>query len=311
MNVRRVLSGIKPTGASMHLGNECGMNLGQLSADDFLMIADFHALTNPNAQVREWAYTITAELMTLGCAGCVYRQSDVPETFELYWILSNMIGKGHMDRMHAYKAAAGEDVNMGVYTYGILMAADILGVQATHVTVGQDQKQHLELAQILAARLSERYGDGFVYPEAVITGVQDSRESLLGVDGRKMSKSYNNMIPAICTLEELRRCVYKIKTDSTGPSDPKQPETLHAIYKAFATPDRVAELEGLYRSGISWKRVKDMLVECIWEEIEGRHERFMHFNQNRHLVEAEWHRSAVRVKEIVSGTVETIKCKMP
>jgi tryptophanyl-tRNA synthetase len=302
----RILSGIKPTGSQLHLGNEFGMNLRDSSSYDLMMIADLHALTNPDAQVNEWSYTLTAELMCLGYNGCLYRQSDIPEICELSWILSNLINKGYMDRMHAFKAAVG-DVQMGLYTYAILMAADVLAVQATHVVVGQDQKQHLELTQILARRVVERYKlADFVYPEVKIL----STIPLPGTDGRKMSKSYGNTIPAICTPEEFKERVYKIATNSLGPNTPKKPDTLYQIYAAFSTPAEAQELLAKYQQGISWKSVKDIVVEHLAKRSAGLHEKYTTLIQDKSLIERKWAESATRVREIARGVIEVIKSRM-
>jgi tryptophanyl-tRNA synthetase len=257
------LTGIKPTGSAMHLGNEIGMGISEIKPHDLVFIADAHALTGANkSDVGKWSIELTKQLITLGCKGYIYRQSDIPEIFQLTWLLSHLVRVGQMNRMHAFKANNG-DVTIGLYTYPILMAADILLSGARYIRVGQDQLQHLEVARILAERAKREYGFTLELPQPLLTG----DESVPGLDGRKMSKSYKNTIPCICTREELIRLIASIKTDSTPADLPKKHETLFHLYSTFGSPSEIAELDQKYQGGVSWKEVKDIVSKKLWEHI--------------------------------------------
>jgi tryptophanyl-tRNA synthetase len=250
------LSGIKPTG-TLHLGNYLGMirpalELAGRCDRSFYFIADYHALNtvrDPDA-LRSQTLDIAASLLVLGLdpeRTLLYRQSDVPETFELATVLAAITPKGAMNRAHAYKAAvaenqragrqADEGVNMGLYTYPILMAADILLMQADLVPVGKDQGQHVEIARDLAEAFNGHFGQVLRPPAAAI---DETVETIPGLDGRKMSKSYGNVIPLFDSQGEVRRLVARIKTDSRRPEEQKDPATclLFGLYRQFATPRR-------------------------------------------------------------------------
>ena len=201
-----------------------------------------------------------------------YRQSDVPEILELTWILTCLTSKGLMNRAHAYKAAIDENlreneeqdkgVNMGLYCYPVLMAADILMFNTHKVPVGRDQIQHIEMARDIAQRFNHQYKEIFTLPEAY---VEERVAALSGLDGRKMSKSYNNTIPLFCEEKQLRKLIMKIKTDSSDPDEPKDPETstLFHIYQAFATPEQTAEIRERYARGIGWGEMKAILFDLV------------------------------------------------
>jgi tryptophanyl-tRNA synthetase len=202
-----------------------------------------------------------------------YRQSDIPEIPELTWILTCLTAKGLMNRAHAYKAGVQENeaagtkdpdqgITMGLFSYPILMAADILMFNAAKVPVGKDQVQHLEMTRDIAARFNHVYERLFVLPEVV---VDENTAVLAGLDGRKMSKSYNNYIPLFDTQKRLRKMIMKIQTNSLGPDEPKDPETctLFSIYRAFATPPEINAMIERYRQGIAWGVMKQELFEYI------------------------------------------------
>lgn len=273
MSKEIVLTGIKPTG-KVHLGNYIGaikpalQLAGASDCTALYFIADYHGLTfiQDRDEFRNLSHGIAATWLALGLDPervVFYRQSDVPEIFELHWILSCLTSKGLMNRAHAYKAIheqniqAGVDadtgVNMGLYTYPVLMAADILLFQSDKVPVGKDQIQHVEIARDIAEGFNRIYGDTFKLPDY---RVDENTSVIPGLDGRKMSKSYNNTIPLFETPEKLKKLISKIKTDSTPPQEPKDPDTsnIFLLYKEFAAPAQVQDFRKQYLSGISWGR---------------------------------------------------------
>ncbi|PSR21631.1 MAG: tryptophan--tRNA ligase [Sulfobacillus acidophilus] len=275
-----VLTGIKPTGMP-HLGNWVGairptVELSrQAERQGFFFIADYHALTGlkDGKQLRRFTYSVAAAWIALGLDPdriILYRQSDIPEVFELSWILACFSPKGLMNRAHAYKAQvqknqeSGESdldsgVNMGLYTYPILMAADILVMGTHRVPVGSDQQQHVEIARDLAQYFNRQYGrDIFTLPEALI----DPASAVLpGIDGRKMSKSYKNYIPLFDAPDAIKKLIMRIETDSSQPGDPKDPDssTIFQLYRVLANPAQTESLARAYASGIAWKDAKEEL----------------------------------------------------
>jgi tryptophanyl-tRNA synthetase len=282
MNI--VLTGIKPTG-TLHIGNYVGAIRPAIAASvrpgmqSYFFMADYHALGGDADLVARTTLEIAASWLALGLdPGKVvfYRQSDVPEILELTWILTSMTAKGLMNRAHAYKAAtdanvaAGADpdqaIMMNLYSYPILMAADILMFKATKVPVGRDQKQHVEMARDIAQRFNHHYGETFVLPDVEI---RDEVATLVGLDGRKMSKSYGNVIPLFTDAKALRKLVMKIKTNSLEPGQPKdtQDSALYEIYRAFATAEETAAVRERYAAGIGWGDMKQLLFERIDAEL--------------------------------------------
>lgn len=277
------LTGITTTGTP-HLGNYVGAIRPCIEAsrspntNGFFFLADYHSLIkcqDPD-RIRRSTREVAAAWLALGLdpeQTIFYRQSDIPEILELTWILTCLTAKGLMNRAHAYKAAVAENIDagkkdpdkgvtMGLFNYPILMAADILMFNAHKVPVGQDQVQHLEMTRDIAKRFNHFYGEHFVLPEAVI----NTRASvLLGLDGRKMSKSYDNTIPLFAPEKKLRKLIMKIKTDSSGPQDPKDPDncTLFGIYQAFASPDEIETMRRRYAQGIGWGEMKQELFEYL------------------------------------------------
>jgi tryptophanyl-tRNA synthetase len=293
MSQRTVLTGITTSGTP-HLGNYVGAIKPaiQASRDDnvssYLFLADFHALIKCNEPelTQRSTLEIAATWLALGLdPGRVvfYRQSDVPEIAELTWILTCTAAKGLMNRAHAYKAAvqanveAGEDpdyaITMGLFSYPILMAADILMFKAHEVPVGRDQVQHIEMARDIAQRFNHHFGDTFVLPAAV---VDDDVAVLPGQDGRKMSKSYNNTIPLWLAEKKLRKSIMKIVTNSLEPGESKDPDdsSLYTIYSAFANPDQRAEMRQAYLDGIAWGEAKQRAFELINAELAPARERY-------------------------------------
>jgi tryptophanyl-tRNA synthetase len=280
-----VLTGIKPTG-QLHIGNYVGaMKPAVISSRDasstpYFFIADYHAIGGDADSVARSTLEITASWLAVGLDPnrvMLYRQSDIPEIPELTWILHTMTAKGLMNRAHAYKAAVAENeatpgrdpdqaVMMNLYSYPILMAADILMFKAAKVPVGRDQKQHVEMARDIAQRFNHHFGETFVLPEAAIG---DNIATLPGLDGRKMSKSYGNVIPLFAAEKPLRKLIMKIKTNSLEPGQPKDTSdsALYDIYRAFASDDETAAVRARYAEGIGWGDMKQLLFERINAEI--------------------------------------------
>ena len=276
---KRILTGVKPTG-DLHLGNWVGAmrpSLEQSQAkgtESFLFIADYHALTTlpPRGEIAQHTLKVAAAWLAMGLDPdkiTFYRQSRVPQTFELAWILTCVTPKGLMNRAHAYKAltdknkSKGHDddigIYMGLYNYPILMAADILLFQATHVPVGRDQIQHVEIARDLALKFNQSYGNVFTLPQSDLKNTP----TLQGLDGQKMSKSYHNTIPLFAAPDVLKKLIFKIKTNSLPPDAPKDPDdcTLFSMYAAIASGEEKETLEARYQEGIGWGDVKTLVFE--------------------------------------------------
>jgi len=283
MSKQRVLTGITTTGTP-HLGNYVGAIRPAIQASQsanvqsFYFLADFHALIkcqDPDL-VHQSTREIAATWLALGLDtdnAIFYRQSDVPEIPELCWTLTCMAAKGLMNRAHAYKASvdanleAGDDpdfgITMGLYSYPILMAADILMFNANKVPVGRDQIQHIEMARDIAARFNHHYGEHFVLPEAQ---VDDNVNAVLqGLDGRKMSKSYGNTIPLFLPEKQLKKSINKILTNLLEPGQAKDPDTspVFQIWQAFATPEQTSQMRQQFAEGVAWGEAKRQLFELI------------------------------------------------
>lgn len=281
-----ILTGIKPTGMP-HLGNYIGaiqpaLELAQNpSITSCLFVADYHSLTTiHNAQtLNQMIHQVSAAWLACGLnpkKTTIYRQSDIPELFELNWILSCMTPKGLMNRGHSYKALvqanrlAGRKneesgVNMGVYNYPILMSADILLFSADEVPVSEDQKQHIEMARDIALKFNHTFKTQILKPPKSLV----KTKLLPGLDGEKMSKSKENHIPLFCSSKDLRKAIMKIKTDSSDPDAPKNPEEsiIFSIYKAFASKQQTEELRDKYRKGIGWGEAKQLLYLLLEEHL--------------------------------------------
>ncbi len=289
----RVLTGITTTGTP-HLGNYVGAIRPTVQAsrdpstDGFYFLADYHALIKCDdpARIQRSTMEIAASWIAAGLdldKVTFYRQSDIPEIPELTWLLTCVTGKGLLNRAHAYKAAldknqeAGKDpdadVSAGLFMYPVLMGADILMFKAHKVPVGRDQIQHIEMARDMASSFNHLYGEHFVLPEAV---VEASVALLPGLDGRKMSKSYDNTIPLFAPSAQLRKLIMGILTDSKAPGEPKATEgsALFQIYQAFASAEETAALAQAYAEGIAWGDAKQMLFERIEREVAPMREKY-------------------------------------
>ena len=311
----RFLTGITTTGTP-HLGNYVGAFRPAVEAsrragtENFYFLADYHALIKCDepARVQRSTLEIAACWLAVGLDPervLFYRQSDIPEIPELTWLLTCVTGKGLLNRAHAYKAAvdkntaAGNDpdveVSAGLFMYPVLMAADILLFKAHKIPVGRDQVQHVEMARDIANSFNHLYGDLLVPPEAQI----DETVALLpGVDGRKMSKSYDNHIPLFAPREQLRKLIGGIVTDSRAPGEPKQTEgsALFQIYEAFASAEETQKLRQAYADGISWSDAKQVLFERIDREIGPMRERYEALVNDPAQIEAILRRGAERAR---------------
>ena len=290
---QRFLTGITTTGTP-HLGNFVGSIRPSVAASrlpgvqSFYFLADYHALIKCDdaARIQRSTLEIAASWLAAGLDPervMFYRQSDIPESPELTWLLTCVTGKGLLNRAHAYKAAVDKnetaghdpdaDVSAGLFMYPVLMGADILMFKAHKVPVGRDQIQHIEMARDMAQRFNHLYGDHFVLPEAAI---EESVALLPGLDGRKMSKSYDNTIPLFTPPDQLRKLIAGIVTDSRAPGGAKEVEgsALFQIYQAFAGAPETAALRQAYADGIAWSDAKQRLFERIDQEVAPMRERY-------------------------------------
>lgn len=282
----RILTGITTTGTP-HLGNYAGairpaiLASQDANADSFYFLADYHALIKCDdpQRIQRSRMEIAATWLAGGLdvnRVTFYRQSDIPEIPELTWLLTCVTGKGVLNRAHAYKAAVDKnnaagtdpdaDVTAGLFMYPVLMGADILMFKAHQVPVGRDQIQHIEMARDMAQRFNHLYGDHLVLPEAA---VEASVALLPGLDGRKMSKSYDNTIPLFTPREQLRKLIAGLVTDSRAPGEPKDVEgsALFQMYQAFASVDETAAMRQAYADGIAWGDAKQVLFERIDRDV--------------------------------------------
>ncbi|MBP6749972.1 MAG: tryptophan--tRNA ligase [Xanthomonadaceae bacterium] len=295
MTVTRVLTGITTSGIP-HLGNYVGAIRPTVAASrmpgtqNFYFLADMHALIKVQdpAKVQRSTLDIAASWLACGLEPdndrvWFYRQSEIVEIPELTWFLTCVAGKGILNRAHAYKAAVdknraeGQDddfgITAGLFMYPVLMAADILVFNAHKVPVGRDQVQHIEMARDFAQRFNHLYGDHLVLPEAA---VEEHVATLPGLDGRKMSKSYDNTIPLFCSREQLKKLIFSIVTDSRAPGEAKDTEgsALFQLYQAFASAEETAAMREAYAQGIGWGDAKQKLFERIDAELSPMRERY-------------------------------------
>lgn len=324
MNNKKILTGITTTGTP-HLGNYVGAIRPAIDSskdkehDSFFFLADYHALIKSKDRegLRQSCLEIAATWIASGLdvdQTYFYRQSDIPEILELNWILSNFTAKGLMNRAHAYKAAVDDNekadpdkgITMGLFSYPVLMAADILMFKATHVPVGQDQVQHIEMTRDIAQRFNHHHGEIFVIPEGVI----DKESSVLpGLDGRKMSKSYGNIIPLFCDSKTLRKHVMKIKTNSLEPGEPKSSEDclLFDIYKSFASDSQISSMKRDLEDGISWGDAKNQLYELLDEQLSTHRLRYDELMSDPSYLDKVLQEGAERAREVANLNLNEIK----
>lgn len=323
---RIILTGIKPTGTP-HIGNYFGaiepaLRRASEYSEAFFFIADYHALNSvqDGQTMKELTRNLAATWIAAGLDPSkvhFYRQSDIPEEFELVTILNNFIPKGWMNKMHAYKAAmdknreAGKpddhDINMGLYVYPILMAVDIIIFNATDVPVGRDQIQHIEIARDIALRFNKQFNeDVFVLPEHV---VEDGIAELPGIDGRKMSKSYNNTIPLFAGREAWEQAVRKIVTDSIDHTDETIRETvLFKIYATIATEELADNLaDSLVNKTIGWKEAKEALLMALEVRFTEQAARYQQLISDPEYLDSLLAEGAAKVRPIAKARLDHAK----
>lgn len=326
MNRKVSVTGIKPTGMP-HLGNFVGsirpaLELAQ-EFDARYFIADYHALNQIKdpALLKEMTFEVAAAWLACGLDPdkvLFYRQSDIPETFELATILMAFTPKGLMNRAHAYKAmvqqneedgnSADDGVNIGLFTYPILMAADILLFDADVVPVGKDQLQHLEMTNDIVQSINFTYkSDVLKLPQAF---THDSTGVIVGLDGRKMSKSYNNEISLFLPEKKLRKTIMKIVTNSQTIEEPKDPESCNvfSLYQVFASPEEQQQLKERYLAGgLGWGDAKQALFEAVNEQLKEPRAKYFELLENRDYVDSVLKEGAGKARDIASATIKRLR----
>ncbi len=319
------LTGIKPTGQP-HIGNYLGMIKPALElAQDYqalYFIADYHALTTVKnkKELEDLTYQVTATWLALGLNPdnvIFFRQSDIPEVFELAWVLACWTSKGLLNRAHAYKTivddnvAAGREedkgINTGLYTYPVLMAADILLYGSHVVPVGLDQQQHLEITRDVAMMFNNNYREVLVVPEAVI---RKEVMTITGLDGRKMSKSYNNVIPIFAPSNQVRKQVMRIVTDSKRPEEPKDPDecNVFAIYRHFADADAVEAKRQLYvDGGLAYGDMKKDLFELLETTFSAQRNQYNLLMENRGELDKVLESGAKKARDIAVPIMRKVR----
>ena len=314
---KRILSGVQSSG-TLHIGNYFGMMRPSLSLqegnDCFYFIANYHALTQlPDpALLRQRTFDVAVDFLACGLnpdTTVFFRQSDVIEVQELTWILSCLTPVGLLERCHSYKdkLARGMEANHGLFTYPVLMAADILLYNSQLVPVGKDQKQHLEVTRDIAIRFNNRYGDILTVPEAMI---QEDVAVIPGLDGQKMSKSYDNTIEIFGEGKPIRQKFMKIITDSTPMEEPKNPDTCNvfALYKLMATPEEQAELRQRYLAGnMGYGHAKQALFDKYSEFFAPMRERRKQLLEKPQLVEDVLQDGAARARKVAQQTLQRVR----
>jgi tryptophanyl-tRNA synthetase len=300
---KKSLTGIKPTGTP-HIGNYLGaIRPGLELAQEYqalYFIADYHALTTvkDGTRLNELSYEVACTWLALGLDPSkviFYRQSDIPELFELAWILSCFTPKGLLNRAHAYKSAvdkniengkpADDGINAGLFNYPVLMAADILLFGSHVVPVGLDQKQHVEIARDVAESFNKNYGDILTLPEPLIN---EEVMTVPGLDGRKMSKNYDNTIQIFLPSNQLRKRVMRILTDSKTPDEPKDPDqdNIFAIYRCFASAAEIEEARRRYQAGgLAYSEIKQELFEVLDRTFSEVREKYQALMEDRAYVD--------------------------
>tara|TARA_B100001113_G_scaffold119996_1_gene98026 strand:+ start:258 stop:1250 length:993 start_codon:yes stop_codon:yes gene_type:complete len=319
---KRILTGITTTGTP-HIGNFIGairpaLEMSNDYDESFFFLADYHSIikNNNTNDIKESVKNIALAWLSCGLdptKTIFYRQSDVPEILELTWILNCVTAKGLMNRAHAYKAAVSlnkddpdKGINMGLFSYPVLMAADILMFDSTHVPVGSDQNQHIEMTRDIATRFNHLYGPVLTVPESII---QDKEKVVLGLDGRKMSKSYGNVIPLLESEKTLKKSIMKIVTNSLEPGEPKDSKdcTVFDLYKNFATEEEVLVMQSAYDEGISWGDAKEKLFLKINSQLEPVRNKHDELHQNKDYINDVLHDGAKKAKSYAIEKISQIK----
>lgn len=345
MSKKICLTGVKPTGMP-HLGNYIGAikpaiemsNTGEF--DSYYFIADYHSLIGVHDAklMRQYIYEVAATWLAMGLDPkkvTLYKQSDIPEILELNWIVNCFTSKGLMNRAHAYKAMVQENekegrdtdvgVNMGLYAYPILMACDIMILNADVVPVGSDQLQHIEIARDIAHSFNSVYvkdyeklrqkspdskykikGSILTPPQAIVA---EGNKLLSGLDGRKMSKSYNNHIPLFSTEKDLQKLINRITTDSSGPTEPKNPDDslIFDFYQTFASAEQTADLRSRYLKGIGWGEAKADLLNVLNTTLQGPREKYNELMSDTKKIDLILEEAAARVRPKAQSLIKEIK----
>jgi tryptophanyl-tRNA synthetase len=313
----KILSGIQPSG-QLHIGNYFGMMLPMIrnmeKSELYAFIVNLHALTSVHDQEKLAVGTLeaAADFIALGLdpERCIFWvQGDVPEVTELTWILSTITSMGLLERCHSYKdkVAKGLAPSHGLFSYPVLMAADILLYQAEIVPVGKDQKQHLEVARDIGIRFNHVFGETFVIPEPAI---EESVATVPGIDGQKMSKSYGNTIPIFLEGKQLKKGVMAIQTDSTPVDEPKDPDAcnLYNIFKLFAPVDRLAEVRKLYvEGGAAYGYIKQELVDLIEDYFKDAREKRAELLQDKESLKKILAQGAHKAREKAAPTLDLVR----
>jgi tryptophanyl-tRNA synthetase len=318
----RILTGIQSTGTP-HLGNLLGAIIpaielaNQPENESFLFIADMHSLTQikDGESLRENTYSTAAAWLAFGLDPnkvVFYRQSDVPQTAELAWYLSCYFPFQRLTLAHSFKDKSDrlEDVNAGLFTYPMLMAADILLYDAEVVPVGKDQLQHIEITRDVAARFNHQMGDTFVLPTSKIA---EETMYVLGTDGHKMSKSRNNFLTLFLPEKELKKQVMSILSDSKGLEEPKDPDTCHifALYALLASTDQVAEMRAKYVAGnFGYGHAKTALLELILTKYAAERSRYDYLMANKHELDALLEKGAEKARKVATDVLQRVRHKV-
>ncbi len=330
MSGKIVLTGIKPTGMP-HLGNYLGaikpaLGLAEKYETTRFFIADYHSLNSIKdpAQLKSYTYEIAACWLACGLdpeKTLLYRQSDVPETFELTTMIMAFTSKGLMNRAHAYKAQVDQNrekgkpddhnINMGLYTYPVLMAADILLFDTNYVPVGKDQVQHIEMAVDIAQAVNRNYrAELLTLPEAVVS---ETTQVITGLDGRKMSKSYDNTIPLFIPEKKLKKLCNKIVTNSQTVEEPKDPDNCHVftLYKLFASEEEQKALAERYRAGgMGWGEAKAELFRVLNETISPMRERYDELMADTSYIDKVLSEGAARARKLAAAKISMLRDAM-
>jgi len=315
---KRILSGIQPSG-KLHIGNYFGamepMLRLQHEGEAFYFIADLHALTSihDSNTLRSHSHDVALDFLACGLDPkkvAFFRQSDVPEVCELYWILSTVTPMGLLERCHSFKdkTARGQAASHALFAYPVLMAADILLYDSTLVPVGKDQKQHLEVTRDIAQKINDQFGDNtLILPDPLIT---ETTAVIPGIDGQKMSKSYGNTLPIFGEQKPLRKNIMRIPTDSTPVEDPKPTEnsTILALYELFAnTDDYNTMVNDFKKGGHGYGEFKQRLFDAYWQFFADARERRTHWQQNPDEVETILADGAKRARTTASHVLNRVR----
>ena len=316
---KRALTGVKPTG-TFHIGNYLGavrpaLELADSGYECFYFIANYHSLTtlNDKKQMEELTYHHTASWLALGSEEkkiTLYLQSDIPQVFELAWVLSCFATKGLLERAHAYKDAVARGdkvINHGLFSYPVLMAADIVAFDTNFVPVGKDQKQHVEIARDIAGAFNQAFGSVLQLPQPLI---REEVMTVPGIDGQKMSKSYNNIIPVFATPDEIRKIVARVKTDSSKVEDPKDPDAciIYNIYKLLAPSDKVQAFRKRFQDGgLSWKEAKDTLADLVIDHFAPARARYNDLMNDKNEIRKILKKNEEKALTVASATMARVR----